>query len=178
MEKHVSTLQWSEDFALGVGAMDQTHIEFVDLLAEVQQAPDDTLLAKWEVLIDHTQVHFDNENRWMQETRFAAGNCHTTHHKAVLDVMRDGLRYGQQGHRNIVRQMAAELTTWFPQHADSMDAALAMHLQRVGYNPETGSIAHPEMLPGELIHGCGGDTCSDQNVETAEADTTEAAANA
>ena len=91
MEKHVSTLQWSEDFALGVGAMDQTHIEFVDLLAEVQQAPDDTLLAKWEELIDHTQVHFDNENRWMVETRFAAGNCHTTHHKAVLDVMRDGL---------------------------------------------------------------------------------------
>ena len=45
----------------------------------------------------------------------------------------------------IVRQMAAELTTWFPQHADSMDAALAMHLQRVGYNPATGSIAHPEM---------------------------------
>ncbi len=159
----MNTLQWSDDLALGVGAMDQTHIEFVDLLAEVQQAPDETLLAKWEELIEHTQVHFDNENRWMVETRFAAGNCHTTHHKAVLDVMRDGLRYGQQGHRNIVRQMAEELTTWFPQHADSMDAALAYHLKRVGYDPLTGSIAHPGLLPGELIHGCGGDTCSDQN---------------
>ena len=175
-EKHVSTLQWSNDLALGVDAMDQTHIEFVDLLAEVQQAPDDTLLAKWEELIDHTQVHFDNENRWMVETRFAASNCHTTHHKAVLDVMRDGLRYGQQGHRNIVRQMAVELTTWFPQHADSMDAALAWHLKRVGYDPVSGSIAHPELLPGELIHGCGGDTCSDENVSAA--DTAPAAANA
>ena len=73
----MNTLQWSDDLALGVGAMDQTHIEFVDLLAEVQQAPDETLLAKWEELIEHTQVHFDNENRWMVETRFAAGNCHT-----------------------------------------------------------------------------------------------------
>ena len=160
MEKHVSTLQWSEDFALGVGAMDQTHIEFVDLLAEVQQAPDDTLLAKWEALIDHTQVHFDNENRWMQETRFAAGNCHTTHHKAVLDVMRDGSRYGQHGHRNIVRQMAAELTTWFPQHADSMDAVLATHLQRVRFDPASGDIAHASALPAEVIHGCGGGDCS------------------
>ena len=59
----MSTLQWSEDFALGVGAMDQTHIEFVDLLAEVQQAPDDTLLAKWEALIDHTQ---QNVNGWVR----------------------------------------------------------------------------------------------------------------
>ncbi|WP_213360764.1 hemerythrin domain-containing protein [Brachymonas denitrificans] len=172
----MSTLQWSDDLALGVGAMDQTHIEFVDLLAEVQQAPDDTLLAKWAELIDHTQVHFDNENRWMVETRFAAGNCHTTHHKAVLDVMRDGLRYGQQGHRNIVRQMAAELTTWFPQHADSMDAALAWHLKRVGYDPVSGSIAHPELLPGELIHGCGGETCSDENVPAADTAPTPASA--
>ena len=172
----MSTLQWSDDLALGVGAMDQTHIEFVDLLAEVQLAPDDTLLAKWEELIDHTQVHFDNENRWMVETRFAAGNCHTTHHKAVLDVMRDGLRYGQQGHRNIVRQMAAELTTWFPQHADSMDAALAWHLKRVGYDPVSGSIAHPELLPGELIHGCGGETCSDENVPAADTAPTPASA--
>ena len=172
----MSTLQWSDDLALGVGAMDQTHIEFVDLLAEVQQAPDDTLLATWEELIDHTQVHFDNENRWMVETRFAAGNCHTTHHKAVLDVMRDGLRYGQQGHRNIVRQMAAELTTWFPQHADSMDAALAWHLKRVGYDPVSGSIAHPELLPGELIHGCGGETCSDENVPAADTAPTPASA--
>ena len=172
----MSTLQWSDDLALGVGAMDQTHIEFVDLLAEVQQAPDDTLLAKWEELIDHTQVHFDNENRWMVETRFAAGNCHTTHHKAVLDVMRDGLRYGQHGHRNIVRQLAAELTTWFPQHADSMDAALAWHLKRVGYDPVSGSIAHPELLPGELIHGCGGETCSDENVPAADTAPTPASA--
>lgn len=165
----MSTLQWSEDLALGVGAMDQTHIEFVQLLGEVEAAPDDTLLAKWEALIDHTQVHFDNENRWMQDTHFAASNCHTTHHKAVLDVMRDGLKYGQQGHCNIVRQMAAELTTWFPQHADSMDAALAMHLKRVGYDPVTGAIANPAALPDALIQGCGGDTCSDESPAAATA---------
>lgn len=159
----MSTLQWSDEFVLGIGPMDQTHVEFVDLLAAVATADDAALLQKWHELVEHTQVHFDTENRWMQESGFAATNCHTTHHKTVLDVMREGLQYGQQGHLNIVRQMADELATWFPQHADSMDAALAMHLQRVGYNPLTGQVSHPAALPAGLIHGCGGDTCSDQS---------------
>ena len=51
MEKHVSTLQWSEDFALGVGAMDQTHIEFVDLLAEVPGGPSGADLSRLDLAV-------------------------------------------------------------------------------------------------------------------------------
>lgn len=157
------TLNWSPDFALGVAEMDATHHEFVDLLAEVEAADDAALIARWQALVEHTQVHFDNEDRWMLATRFAAGNCHTTHHKMVLDVLRQGLAMGQAGDLAPIRQMARELTTWFPQHADSMDAALAMHLQRVGFDPASGRMAHPDALPAEVIHGCGGDSCTPQD---------------
>ena len=44
-------------------------------------------------------------------------------------------------------------------HADTMDAALAMHLQRVGFDPASGALAHPGALPADPIHGCGGATC-------------------
>ena len=36
--------------------------------------------------------------------------------------------------------MASELALWFPQHAQSMDASLALHLRRVGFDPATGVV--------------------------------------
>ena len=64
--------------------------------------------------------------------------------------------------------MASELALWFPQHAQSMDAALALHLRRVGFDPATGVVHAPTALPEALIHGCGGATCSDSGTPGAE----------
>jgi hypothetical protein len=47
-----------------------------------------------------------------------------------------------------------------------MDAALAAHLHRVGYDTTTGAILKPQALPVAEIHGCAGDSCSD--VETSQ----------
>lgn len=156
------TLPWSDDFVLGVAEMDATHREFVALLADVEAADDSRALAAWQRLVEHTQQHFDAEDRYMLATRFAAGNCHTTHHRMVLEVMRHGLSMGQAGDLAPIRQITRELAQWFPQHADSMDAALALHLQRVGFDPASGRIAHADALPDEAIHGCGGTRCTPQ----------------
>ena len=153
------TLIWSPELMLGVPAMDATHEEFVALLAAAEQASDDTVIADWAALVDHTQQHFANEDRYMQATGFAAANCHSTHHAMVLSVMRQGLEMGRAGDLAPIRQMTRELAAWFVQHADTMDAALALHLQRVGFDPASGAIAHRQALPVEAIHGCGGATC-------------------
>ena len=113
----MTALQWTDDFALGVPQMDATHQEFVALLADVDSAADATLLVRWQALVDHTAEHFSQEDRWMLATRFAATNCHTMHHQAVLGVMREGLAMGRAGDLAPVRQMARELATWFPLHA-------------------------------------------------------------
>jgi hypothetical protein len=63
---------------------------------------------------------------------------------------------GARGELAPIRQMARELAVWFPQHAQAMDAALALHLRRAGFDPVTGQVHAPEALPTELIHGCGG----------------------
>ncbi|TDP63144.1 hemerythrin domain-containing protein [Roseateles toxinivorans] len=155
----MSALQWSDDLALDLPAMDQTHIEFVELLSAVEQAGDAQLLAAWDALVAHTEQHFGQEDDWMQATRFAAGNCHSTQHRVVLQVMQEGARLGRGGRLDIVRQMAAELVIWFPQHAQSMDASLAHHLRHVAFDPATGQVHRPEHLPERALHGCGSQAC-------------------
>jgi hemerythrin-like metal-binding protein len=153
------SLQWTDALLLDLPLMDDTHREFVDLLAQVEDAGDATLLDAWQTLIDHTDEHFSREDEWMRHTRFASSNCHTMQHEVVLKVMREGLARGQAGELAVVRDMAHELALWFPQHAQSMDAALALHLRRVGYDPASGQVLAPDALPADMIHGCG-DSCS------------------
>ena len=127
-------LQWSEDFVLDLAPMDSTHQEFVALLATVADASDGALMHAWQQLVEHTDDHFNREDRWMVDTRFSSSNCHTMQHSIVLQVMQQGLERGREGDL-------------------SMDAALAAHLHRVGYDPVTGTIYTPQALPRTEIHG-------------------------
>jgi len=154
-------LQWSDALSLDLPVMDDTHREFVDLLAQVETANDEALLTHWRTLVDHTDEHFTREDQWMQATRFSSSNCHSMQHKVVLQVMREGITLAQAGDLGAIRQMTRELAIWFAQHAQSMDAALALHLRGIGYDPLTGIVAMPEALPDRIIHGCGGASCSD-----------------
>lgn len=157
----MAQLEWSDALALDLPLMDDTHREFVDLLAAVDRADDAQLLSTWHALVEHTDHHFAQEDAWMASTRFASCNCHSMQHRVVLQVMREGVVKAQQGDLQVLRVMASELALWFPQHAQSMDAALALHLRRVGFDPVSGVVHAPHALPGELIQGCGGSTCSD-----------------
>ena len=162
-------LEWSDALALDLPAMDDTHREFVDLLAQVENAADHALLDHWRVLLDHTAEHFSREDRWMKETRFSSSNCHSVQHKVVLQVMREGLTGGETGNLKMLRDMARELALWFPQHAQTMDAALALHLRGIGYDPVTGVVAMPAALPRDIIHGCCGASCTDTQAPAATA---------
>ncbi|GAB3481251.1 hemerythrin domain-containing protein [Polaromonas eurypsychrophila] len=154
-------LEWSDALSLDLPLMDDTHREFVDRLAQAQSAGDDRLAAAWQDLITHTDAHFGQEDRWMLATRFASTNCHSMQHKVVLQVMREGAAEAADGKLGALRAMASELALWFPQHAQSMDAALALHLRRAGYDPVTGVVRRPEDLPAGLVEGCGSAACSD-----------------
>lgn len=165
----MAILTWSEGLALDLPLMDTTHQEFVALLGAVQDAGDEALLPAWHALVEHTVAHFGQEDRWMQSTRFASGNCHSLQHRVVLQVLAEGTERAQsQGDLRVLRAMAGELAVWFPQHTQTMDAALALHLRRVGFDPSTGEVASPDALPAALIEGCGG-ACSGDHGPAAQA---------
>jgi hemerythrin-like metal-binding protein len=144
-------LDWSPALELDMPMMDQTHEEFIALLAEVVRSPDDTLLTKWALLIDHTQEHFDREDHWMETTHFTSCGCHTTQHSVILAVMREGGKRGLAGELDLVRQMARELGPWFANHVQGMDAALALHLRSVGFDP---NLPYEEQDIARLAPSC------------------------
>ncbi len=164
----MAALQWSEGLALDLPLMDETHQEFVELLAAVEAAPDAQLLGAWHALVSHTADHFAREDAWMAATRFASGNCHSLQHKVVLQVLREGTAQAEAGEPAVLRRMASELALWFPQHTQTMDAALALHLRRVGFDPATGTVHAPGALPAQAIHGCGGACSGDGGAPKAE----------
>ena len=151
------TLTWSDDLVMNMDKMDQTHREFVDLLAATELAPEDKLIASFIELIAHTDEHFSGENQWMQDVSFGPGGCHTDEHDMILKVMREALRRGQADNNlSLVRQLTSELAIWFDNHAKSMDAVLAMYLKEVQYDPLTGIVHKPQQLPEGVTAGeCG-----------------------
>jgi len=151
------TLTWSDDLVMNMDKMDQTHREFVDLLAATELAPEDKLIASFIELIAHTDEHFTGENQWMQDVSFGPGGCHTDEHDMILKVMREALRRGQEdGNLQMVRQLTGELAVWFDGHAKSMDAVLAMFLKEVQYDPVTRIVHKPQVLPEGVAAGeCG-----------------------
>ena len=149
------SLQWSEALSLNLPIMDDTHVEFVEMLGTVEDAPEDQLLNLWYHLIEHTRAHFSREDDWMVRTHFSSCHCHTGQHHVVLKVMEEiGLR-AAKGELHLIKDLSKELGQWFSQHAQSMDAALALHMRRVGYDPETGIIHNPDQIVESNSGGCG-----------------------
>jgi hemerythrin-like metal-binding protein len=159
----MTLLTWNDDLTLGQARMDATHIEFVDLLNAVAAAVAEPAraAAALAALVDHTDAHFAQEERWMAALGFAPQNCHAFQHEAVMNVLREVQhRHAAEGDRALVERLVAELAAWFPQHAQMMDAALAQTMAERGYDPETGALACPPAPEAELITGCGSGSCS------------------
>lgn len=146
------SLPWSQELEIGLPAMDQTHREFVELLAKARDSSDETLAAAWQALIDHTEAHFAQEDAWMRATQYAAARSHSIQHRVILQVMREGAARAAEGNLTSVRLMTRELAIWFPQHAQSLDMPLAAHLAAVGFDPAKA----PAGALHESSHSCGG----------------------
>lgn len=160
----MSILTWTDAFALGQPRMDDTHREFVDLVASLEASlggPPQVTDSALDQLLAHTVEHFAQEERWMAAIGFAPENCHAFQHAHVLQVLREVTRlHREEGDLALVRQLVGELSKWFPVHAQAMDAALVEVMVERGYDAETGRVARP--LPTETapITGCGGASCS------------------
>jgi hemerythrin len=141
----VTPLQWKEILSLDLPAMDEPSQRLAALLEQASVATDANLLAIWRQLITHTEGQFEREDRWMLQTSFSSTQVHTVQHKVVLQVMREGLgdKDSDIGNLPLIRTMTHELGVWFAQHNQSMDAALALHLRKSGYDPALGVLSMP-----------------------------------
>jgi hemerythrin len=120
------TLSWNDGFLLGFAPMDETHQEFVECVAALQQCDEASLPETLAAFEKHAVAHFDQEEQWMQRTSFPAGQCHADEHAAVLRSVREVAQMLRDGAPcQVARELAHALADWFPGHADYMDAALS-----------------------------------------------------
>lgn len=140
----MTPLQWKETLSLDLPAMDDESQKLAALLEVASGATDAALPAVWRQLIAHTQGQFAREDRWMVQTAFSSTQVHSVQHKVVLQVMREGLSNDGAAKLPLIRTMVHELGVWFAQHNQSMDAALALHLRKTGYDPALGVLHMPQ----------------------------------
>ena len=155
-----SSLNWSPQLQTGDGRMDDTHEEFVDMLNRLLATPEAEQLPLYRAFIAHTVEHFAQEERWMLATGFSADNCHASHHATILETMNAVVDHYQKGDTEIITRLAEALAEWFPQHAASMDAGLALHLKDVGFDSRTETLADPDRIKPATMSGCGSVSCS------------------
>lgn len=155
-----AALEWSSALSVGDDRMDHTHAEFVEQLNQLLSTSDDQQLPLYQTFLAHTVAHFAQEERWMLATGFAPDNCHATHHETILETMRAVEAHHRQGDTGIITRMAEALAEWFPQHAASMDAGLALHLRSVGFDTVTETLADPDRVRPASMSGCGSVSCS------------------
>lgn len=118
-------LQWNDALVLGFAPMDHRHAEFVEVVAALQAAHDDQIPARFRAVRSHLQAHFAQEEDWMVNTEFPARACHGDEHAAVLKSAGEVEERLILGDFGACRRFADALASWFPRHADYMDAALA-----------------------------------------------------
>lgn len=116
---------------LGVAEMDATHEEFLNLAREIARAGDADFPQLFDILVEHTQRHFDNESRLMRVCRFPAIGEHEGEHRRVLAELGHMQRGIDAGRLRLARLYVSEgLPDWFRHHLATMDAALAGCLKR------------------------------------------------
>ena len=153
-------LQWAPQLETGDARMDHTHEEFVVKLNQLLATPQDQQLPLYREFLEHTVEHFAQEERWMLATGFSEDNCHASHHATILETMRAVIPHYEGEDPKIITRLAEALVEWFPQHAASMDAGLALHLKEVGFDSQTETLADPAAVRPASMSGCGSVTCS------------------
>jgi len=142
----MNPMEWNENLELGLAPMDATHQEFIATYNALAAADEASFLARLDDFMAHCVAHFDQENEWMAAVNFPG--CHKAEHDRVLAVMTDIRKRVELGDLALGRRLVEELPPWFENHATGMDAALAFHLETIGFDTDTNTIGKPELLSG------------------------------
>jgi hemerythrin len=103
---------------VGYDPIDNDHDEFISLLNQLDSAGNADFSALFQQLYEHTEQHFDRENRLMKQFGFPA---EIEHKEFKTRVDKGMIAFG----RSFVRD---RLPQWFGLHVTTMDSALAAHI--------------------------------------------------
>ena len=135
-------MEWNQNLVIDQGIMDETHREFIELLNRVADAPEESMLAALDEFIRHSEEHFAQEQRWMEQMTYPPLTCHVKEHDGVLETAHEVRRRVAAGEMRFGQVLARAVAEWFSNHAASMDNVLALYMKEVGYKPEDAAVTH------------------------------------
>lgn len=136
----MNLIEFTPALALNHAEMDTTHQEFVDLLNQLAEVPDDQVVRVMDEFIAHTEAHFAQEQQWMEETNFPPLHCHAREHEGVLEIAREVRNKIAAGETHYAPVLAKAVAEWFADHVASMDTILAMYLKQGGASAAQDSL--------------------------------------
>jgi hemerythrin len=133
-----TAFNWSSaDHAIGVSVFDEEHQRLAALMSQVHatlEDKQDRALAQnlMGALIYETWVHFDHEERVMEEVGFQEREAHAAEHAALILQAKELLQKVQRGDLS-AQAMPGFLMTWLIPHIQTMDRKYVECLQRQGF---------------------------------------------
>lgn len=136
-------MEWNESLNLDHGVMDETHREFIELLNRLADTNEQDMLAAVDAFISHTEAHFAQEARWMEQMAFPPLECHAREHDGVMETARAVRARVAAGEARFGPVLARAVAEWFSNHAGSMDHVLALYMKEKGYEPAREPVQVP-----------------------------------
>lgn len=105
--------------------MDTIHGELAELVEQLANIGEAEFGKQFSELLDHTEAHFSQEERWMQETAYPHISEHRDEHRQVLQEMKQFSKRRLPIARAYVRDRLPER---FALHITRVDSMLAAYL--------------------------------------------------
>ena len=93
MKKPKWNLEWNEGMSVGIPEIDADHRRFIALLNELNRSITERMKAteihkRLQHVIDDTERHFEQEEKFLKEWRYPNAGVHAGIHKQVLNTLK------------------------------------------------------------------------------------------
>lgn len=126
-------LEWKEEYAVGVAAVDFEHRELIDLINQLHEKlsahgePESIMIFLGEIFA-RISAHFALEEREMREAAYEEYEAHKADHERLLDELRDLMDGYEKNGRLSEVMLTRSLGDWFGIHFRTFDARLHRRL--------------------------------------------------
>ena len=132
----MAIVEWSDDFKIGEKEIDKEHWGLFALINDLadkraQGASESSIEVTLKALVAYVDVHFEHEERLMQETGYPDLEAHKKIH-AALDRRVEGFRFDFEGSPGTFDYDALMefLSIWLKQHILKVDMEFAAYLKK------------------------------------------------
>ena len=130
-------IEWREEYAVGVGLFDSQHEHLIkltnELIGDIQAGGNSNRIAAlMEDLVQHTEAHFEYEERFMLHYGYPDYEEHHRSHREFLKEIADTAASIKEHGYHATEEHAHLIAEWFVSHIQMEDMAYKSFFQESG----------------------------------------------